>query len=281
MVPLREQVALITGAASGIGRACALELARQGAELVLVDIDEAGLAGAAEEVRAAGARAGTFVCDVSREDRVRAMADEVLASRGRVDLLFNNAGVAVAAPVATMRREDWEWIVGVNLWGAIHVTQAFLPAMLARGSGHLVATASLAGLIGAPGMAAYSMTKFGLVGFFESLRLEVANCGVDVTVICPGYVKTNLARATRYGNGGFQRFLGAPPSWYGIPVERAARRMVAGIRRREPLVVLGPEAAGWWIKRLWPGAAFHVTRRVARWAGVLDADREVPSCTSR
>ncbi|MGZ3408692.1 MAG: SDR family NAD(P)-dependent oxidoreductase, partial [Polyangia bacterium] len=174
--------------------------------------------------------------------------------------------------------DDWRWIFDVNVWAGVYLARAFLPAMVARGKGYIVFTASLAGLVGAPGMVAYSTSKFALVGFAESLRHELRDAGVDVTLVCPGYVKTNLHRATRYGNVGFQRLLDAPPAWYGLSSARAARRIVDGLARRRPLVVLGPEKLGWWLKRLWPSAGLAVTRWVAGRHGILPPP-EAP-CTS-
>src|SRR5262249_10192816 len=162
--------------------------------------------------------------------------------------------VAVVAPLLATREEDWEWILAVNVRAPIRLTRALLPAMLERGQGQLVFTASMAGLVGAPGMLAYSTTKFALVGFAESLRLELEGAGVAVTVVCPGYVRTNLHRATRYANAGFQRFLDAPPSWYGVSKEHAARAIAEGIAERDPLVLIGAEKLGWWLKRISPAA---------------------------
>jgi len=202
--------------------------------------------------------------DVADAGAVDAFATAVLAE-DPVDVLVNNAGVAVVAPFAETAAADLEWISGINLLGPLRLTRAFLPSMVARRTGHVVMVASLAGLVGAPGMVAYTATKFGLVGFCESLRLELADSGVDVTAVCPGYVKTNLHLATRYGNAGFKRFLDAPPSWYGMEKEDVARAIVSdGIERKRPLLVLGPEKMGWWLKRIAPGAAFALTRWVAQ-----------------
>ena len=269
---------LITGAASGIGLACALELARRGARLGLVDIDVDNLAAAAAATRALGAETHTFVVDLARPDAIATLARDAPAQLGAIDVLFSNAGVAVVKPLATTSDDDWRWIFDVNVWAPIRLVRALLPAMMARGRGHVVLTASLAGLVGAPGMVAYSTTKFALVGFAESLRHELGESGVAVTIVCPGHVKTNLHRATRYDNAGFQRLLDAPPWWYGLSSERAARRIVDGIAARRPLVVMGAEQLGWWLKRLWPAGGLAVTRFVARRHGVLAA--ETP-CTSR
>ena len=156
----------------------------------------------------------------------------------------------------------------MNVWGALRLTRAWLPGMLARGSGHIVVVASLAGLVGAPGMVAYSTTKFALVGFAESLRLELDGTGVGVTAVCPGYVRTNLSRATRYGNEGFRRFLDGAPSWYGLSKEHVAGEIVDAVTRCRRLVVLGPEKVGWWLKRLAPETTLAVLEWAARRAGI-------------
>lgn len=273
------QRALITGAASGIGRSTALELARRGFAVALVDIDAAGLATVAEEVRSAGAEAHTFQADLASAEAIELLARDVVGALGRVDLLLNNVGVAVVAPLLEISEEDWDWILSINLRAAVRLTRALLPGMIARGSGQIAFTASMAGLMGAPGMLAYSTTKFALVGFAEALRLEVIDQGIDVTVVCPGYVRTNLHRATRYRNDGFSLLLDAPPSWYGVSSERAAHKIVDAIAARRPLLVFGVEKLGWWLKRLWPGAAFAVAHYGAKRMGILTpkAARSTPA----
>jgi len=150
----------------------------------------------------------------------------------------------------------------------VHVTRAFLPAMLARKRGHVVVVASVAGLVSAPGMVAYSTTKFAAVGFAEALRVEVEPHGIDVSVVCPGYVKTNLHRATRYANDAFRRFLDDPPRFYGMTDRAVGRAIANAVESRRDLVVLGPEKFGWWLKRLFPWAAHAMTKLVARWTGI-------------
>jgi short-subunit dehydrogenase len=260
---------LLTGAASGIGRATALELARRGARLVLVDINAEGVAAVAQACGALGAAASHVVVDLGNMAAVDALVARAQDELGPIDVLINNAGVAVVGPFARTQAADWEWIFSINVLGPLRLTRGLLPAMLARGSGHVVIVASLAGLIGAPGMVAYSTTKFALVGFAESLRLELFGSGVGVTTVCPGHVRTNLHRATRYDNPGFRRFLDEAPSYYGMTAERVATRLVDAVIHRQPLVVLGPEKLGWWLKRLAPEVAFTVARWTARRANIL------------
>ncbi len=255
---------LLTGAAAGIGRACALELARRGDRLGLVDRDPDELASTATEARALGAEVTTFVADLASAQAIETLAADATAALGPIDILFNNAGVAVVKPLERTTALDWEWIFDVNVWAPIRLTRALVPAMQARGRGHIVMTASIAGLVGAPGMVAYSTTKFALVGFSEALRSELAPSGVAVTLVCPGYVRTNLHRATRYDNPTFERMLDDPPPWYGVSAERAARQIVEAVGRRDPQLVFGIEKLGWYVKRVSPALSFALSRWVAR-----------------
>jgi NAD(P)-dependent dehydrogenase (short-subunit alcohol dehydrogenase family) len=254
---------LLTGAASGIGYACALNLARRGARLALVDLDTDGLHKIIDEIRMRGGTAEPIVADLQNGEHLVEVASEATRLLGHVDILFNNAGVAVVKPMLSTTDGDWEWIVDINVRAPIRLARALLPQMIARRSGQLVFMASVAGLCGAPGMVAYSTTKFALVGFAESLRIELADAGVGVTVICPGYVRTNLHRATRYANEGFSRLLESPPPWYGLTKERAAEAIVEAVAQRRQLLALGPEKIGWWLKRAWPNAHASVARWVA------------------
>ena len=270
---------LITGAASGIGKATALEFSRRGARVSLADIDAEGVEKAAVLVRERGGYAKAYQVDMGQADQVASLASRAVSDAGPVDVLVNNAGVAVVAPFLRTSAAEWEWVEAVNVHGPIRLTRALLPSMLERRTGHVVMVASLAGLVGAPGMVAYTTTKFALVGFAEALRLEVASAGVAVTLVCPGFVRTNFAKASRYHNGDFRRFLDDPPRWYGLSQERVAARLADALTSREALVVLGPEKLGWWLKRVAPETAFAVTRWAAARAGIA-ADHGSPSTSA-
>jgi short-subunit dehydrogenase len=143
-----------------------------------------------------------------------------------------------------------------------------------------VFVASLAGLVGAPTLVAYTTTKFAVVGFAEALRLELAGSGVGVTTVCPGFVRTNFAKSTRYERSPLASFLDHAPGWYGLSKERVARALVDAVVQRRPLVVLGPERVGWWLKRLAPEAAFTLTSWVVRRAGLGGARLDAPADAS-
>lgn len=189
------RVAVITGGASGIGRALAEAALARGMHVVIADVERAALEKTAAELGAVG-----VVTDVTDLRQVEALAAATIARFGRVDLVANNAGVGGGGFVSDLTMKDWQWVLGVNLWGAIHVVQAFLPHLVANPEGaHLVNTASIAGLFGAPGIAPYCASKFALVGLSESLAREMEMSGTDVkvSVLCPGYVRTNIFDSQR------------------------------------------------------------------------------------
>lgn len=195
----KDQVAVITGAAGGLGQALARQCAARGMRLVLADVDADALHRAAAAL-GTGATSLTHVADVSRPESVQALADLAFDRFGRVDLLFNNAGVGVARPVAETSLNDWHWVLGVNLYGVIHGLQAFLPRMAAQPfPSRVVNTASAAGHTSPPGSGAYNVSKHGVVTLSETLRAELAEQGsrVGVTVLCPAYFPTGIVDSER------------------------------------------------------------------------------------
>lgn len=193
------KVAVITGGASGIGLATAKQLAARGAHLVLVDVQPSALGPAAEAVGAMGpGRVQTRVCDVSDYAAVQALADDVVKTLGRVDIVFNNAGVAVAGPIRDMTHDDWRWIIDVDLWGPIHGVEAFLPHMrAAKAGGHILFTASFAGLVPNVGLGPYCVAKYGVVALAEVLQRELREDDIGVSVLCPMRVGTNIGHSER------------------------------------------------------------------------------------
>lgn len=201
MKEFQDKVAVITGGASGIGRALAEKCIEEGMKVVLADIEEAALSRTVKELRARGADALLAVqTDVSKAAAIEALAEQAYNSYGAVHLLFNNAGVGPGGPIWQNTVADWEWVLGVNLWGVIHGIHTFVPKMLEQsGEAYIVNTASMAGMITSPGLGAYCVSKFGVVALSEVLYKELALAGanVKVSVLCPGFIKTAIAESAR------------------------------------------------------------------------------------
>jgi NAD(P)-dependent dehydrogenase (short-subunit alcohol dehydrogenase family) len=185
--------AVITGGANGIGFATAAEFARRGARVVLADVDKPALEQAVSRLHADGFDAHGVMCDVRHLDEVVHLADEAFRLLGQVDIVFSNAGIVVAGPIAQMTHADWRWVIDIDLWGSIHAVEAFLPRLLKQGAGgHIAFTASFAGLVPNAGIGTYTVAKYGVVGLAETLAREVKDDGIGVSVLCPMIVETKL-----------------------------------------------------------------------------------------
>lgn len=251
MKSFKNKVAAITGAGSGIGRALAQQLASVGCHLALSDVDARGLAETTELVSAKGVTVTSTRVDVADRAAVQAWADASAEAHGRINLVFNNAGVAQAGTVEGTSLEDYEWIININLWGVIYGTKAFLPHLKASGDGHIVNVSSIFGLFAQPGMSAYNVTKFAVRGFTESLRqeLDMAGNGVSATCVHPGGIKTNIAKTARTSSSlaqvtgksadestqAFEKLFRTSP-------EKAADTILAGVRRNARRVLIGGDA---------------------------------------
>jgi short-subunit dehydrogenase len=237
--------AVITGAASGIGRALALDLAGRGTHLALSDVNQEGLLETAEVCAAKGVTVRAYPLDVADRQAFLRHAEEVVADFGSVDLVVNNAGVSVTASVEEIQWEDFDWIMGINFWGVVHGTKAFLPHLIASGDGHLVNISSVFGFIAVPSQSSYNAAKFAVRGFTEALRQEMINDKRPVAVSCvhPGGIRTNIVNNSRMAASeqkdklatDFARLARTSP-------EKAAATILRGVDRKQARILIGPDA---------------------------------------
>ncbi|MEV5001454.1 SDR family NAD(P)-dependent oxidoreductase [Nocardioides sp. LML1-1-1.1] len=247
MKNLSNKVVVITGAGSGIGRALAVNLAGKGARLALSDVNEAGLGETVElAVKAGSPDVHTARLDVADKAAFAAYATEVAEHFGQVNVVINNAGVALAGDVTDLTYEDMEWIVGINFWGVVYGTKEFLPHLIASGDGHIVNLSSLFGLLAMPGQSAYNATKFAVRGFTEALREEmlIARHKVGVTSVHPGGIKTAIARSARVSDKEDQAATAKlfDEKLARMTPDRAAEIIVKGITKNQARVLVGLDA---------------------------------------
>jgi len=248
VTPFAGRVAAVTGAASGIGRALACELAARGAALALADINDAGLAETISRC-AGGAKVTSARVDVGDQDAVNSWAGHVVADHGKVNFIFNNAGVALMATVEAMTYADLDWLMRTNFWGVVHGTKAFLPHLKAAGEGHVINMSSVFGLISVPSMSAFNASKFAVRGFTDALRieLEAEDAGVVCTTVHPGGVRTSIARNARLDER--EAALAGGPEMLRQTFDRAAltspdkaaRQILTAVERNRRRAVIGPD----------------------------------------
>ncbi len=273
--PLRGGVAVVTGAASGIGAALAGTLAGRGCNLALADVNAAGLRETAARARSRGVHVSEHRLDVADADAVAAFPDAVLAEHGRVSVLVNNAGVALGGRFEQVSPEDFEWLFSINFWGVVRMTRAFLPLLRREGAAQIVNLSSIFGIVAPPGQVAYAASKFAVRGFSEALRHELEDSPIGVTVVHPGGVRTAVATSARHGgmtDAEVAEAAKAAEKLLRLPPEAAAERITRGIERREKRVLVGRDAQQLaLVQRLfpvgyWPVVARSIDRRMRRGA---------------
>jgi NAD(P)-dependent dehydrogenase (short-subunit alcohol dehydrogenase family) len=245
---LRDRVAVVTGAASGIGRATSIELAGEGCDLAISDVNEEGLRETAAVIEGLGRKVSTTILDVSDRAAMEAYPEEVLSNHGHVHVVFNNAGVAANDLFVGGDLADLEWVMGINFWGVVHGSRFFLPHLLEEDEGHLVNMSSIFGLGGVPGQSSYCSAKFAVRGFTESIRAEHQDSNVRFSVVHPGGVATNIAASARYKRSldgrtheeGVERFADLAKT----TSEKAAKIIVRGIKRNKNRILVGLDAWG-------------------------------------
>lgn len=269
MRKLEDRVAVVTGAASGIGRATSVLLAEKGCDLALADVNEVGLAETRRLVESRGRKATTHLVDVADRARMERFPGEVVDAHGRVHILINNAGVSVTSTVESHDLDDFEWLVGINFWGVVYGCKFFLPHLKRQDEAHIVNLSSMFGLIGLPTQSAYCATKFAVRGFSESLRAELHGTNVGVSSIHPGGINTNIIKNGRMKDdvlrGKLVRFFETKT----MPAEGAAQRIVRGILRDRPRVLITREAYVTDLaKRLFPVLTNEVVTRLRKTSGM-------------
>jgi short-subunit dehydrogenase len=246
VLKLQGRTAVVTGAAGGIGRAIATSLARRGCNLALADIDDAALAGTAAELAAQGLRVSQHHLDVSDRAAIAAFPQRVTAEHAGVDLLINNAGVALGGTFEQVAEADFDWLLAINFWGVVRMTRAFLPLLHKSDDARLVNISSLFGLIAPPGQTAYCASKFAVRGFSESLRHELSGTRIGVTVVHPGGVATSIAKNARVASSISDEEAAErqerSKSFLTMPPEIAGEIIVRGIENRAPRVLVGADA---------------------------------------
>jgi len=259
--------AIVTGGASGIGRALAEELAKRGCEVVLADLQIELAEEVASEIRAFGGKAKAIKIDVTDFPSMEQLVQETVGRTGRLDYIFNNAGIVIGGPVNRLDIEDWNQIVGVNLRGVINGIQATYPIMMAQGFGHIINTASMAGLVVGPGNVAYTTTKYAVIGLSKSLRAEAAQMGIRVSVLCPGVIRTPILE----GGGKYGKMLiDIPPEELQRMLEKLrpmspnlfAKKVLKSVAKNKAIIIVPSWwKVIWWINRLSPSLGILLAQK--------------------
>lgn len=262
-----DATAIITGGASGIGRALAEELAKRGGEVVLADLQIELAEEAATEIRVAGGRAKAWQLDVTDFSAMEGLLRETVGRTGRLDYMFNNAGIGIGGDVHLHSIEDWNRIIDVNLRGVINGVQGAYKIMLNQGFGHIVNTSSMAGLMPSPGVSSYATTKHAVVGLSESLRAEAAPAGIRVSVLCPGVIRTPILEGGKYGKNLvevsleqqrriWERFKPMAPNIF-------ARKALDAIAKNEAIIIIPSWwKLFWWMNRLSPSLGISLAQKL-------------------
>ena len=257
MRDLRERVAVVTGAASGIGQALALELARKGCHLALVTRrNKRGLEDTATGIEALGRKVSLHMADVSKREQMEALPEEVVAVHGHVHILVNNAGVTLMGDLEQQTFDDFEWVLGINLWGVIFGCKVFLPHLMREGEAHVVNISSIQGLLALHSQTSYVASKFAVRGLGESLRGELQPHGIGVTTVFPGMINTNVVRASRTAGEEGAKLKEWTAKYFAakaLAPEKCARKIVRGIEKNKARVLITPEShIADALKRLFP-----------------------------
>ncbi len=262
--PFERKVAIVTGGSSGIGRAVSQALGRRGTTVVVSDIDVEGANKVAEGILENGGKAQPTHLDVTSEEDIKKLIEQTAAEHGRLDYMFNNAGIAIQGEARDMEKEHWDRIIRINLLGALHGTVAAYALMVEQGFGHIVNTASVLGLVSIPTNCLYVTTKHAIVGLSTSLRAEGAALGVKVSVVCPGFVQTGLYDAATIRKADNDEFYAQVP-FKRMDVTKAAGEILKGVERNKGIMVFPFHARFmWWLQRIHPNAMDLMNREAIK-----------------
>jgi NAD(P)-dependent dehydrogenase (short-subunit alcohol dehydrogenase family) len=252
MDAFKDKVAIVTGGASGIGRALCEQLGKRGAVVTVADLNKEGVAEVASGINRTDGRAKAVHLDVAEAEQIQKLIDETVSEHRRLDYMFNNAGISIGGEVRDMNLEHWQRVIAVNLWGVIYGTTCAYSLMVRQGFGHIVNTASLAGLIPGPTNTPYGTSKYAVLGLSTSLRAEGAALGVKVTVVCPGFVQTGIYDASPLLKADKEKLQANIP-FRMMDATKAAEKILQGVRRNRAIIVFPFHARFlWWLYRLCP-----------------------------
>ena len=263
MKSFNNRVVVITGAGSGIGRQLALQLASEGAILALADKNAVDLEATRNQASSLSASCSSHELDVSDRQAVELFAENVFNTHGRVNALFNNAGVTVVSSVENQSYEDFEWIMNINFWGVVYCTKAFLPLLKQADEAHIINISSIFGILSVPMQSAYNSTKHAVKGFTEALKIEMAGSNVSVSCVHPGGIKTAIAKNSRYSGSGLnlskEELVAEFDRQAGTSAEKAAQVIIRGVKKNHRRILVGKDAKIMsFIVRLFPGSYENV-----------------------
>jgi NAD(P)-dependent dehydrogenase (short-subunit alcohol dehydrogenase family) len=262
MIFYTDKIVIITGAASGIGRALGVELARLGAIVVMADVQTKMLEDVVASITQDGYKVKAKTLDVTNSEAVKALVGDTAAEYGRLDYIFNNAGIAVGGEVRDCSIDDWRNVLNVNLFGVINGVAAAYPLMVKQGFGHIINTSSIAGLVPFPYEIPYVASKHGVVGLSNALRIEGADLGVNVSVVCPGLIRTPIYHTSKIIKINRDKFLESLPERLWITPEKCALQILHGVKRNKAIIVVTHLAKIlWWLYRIYPGVILWMMER--------------------
>ena len=265
MNPFRDKVSIITGATSGIGRALGEDLAGRGAQVILTGRRVELAKEIAQTLQSEGHKAEAAALDVTQADAVHELVQKIYSHYGRLDYMFNNAGIGVADEARDLNLDHWRGILNVNLLGTVNGVTASYPIMVKQGFGHIINTASIQGLLPLPYSASYVTSKYGVVGLSEALRIEGADLGVKVSVVCPGYIKTEIFHKIKVLRMDRKKMIRSLPRRLGISAEKCSKKILRGVERNKAIIVItGHAKLLWIIHRIHPGLILWMMRKYVK-----------------